>query len=79
MIQLCCPFILYFLTYVIKECILNSYFPAAWKRAHAILAKVENPLDYSHLRCITIFPTLSKVLEKIMEKQIRLFLIEHNI
>lgn len=80
MIYLCCPFIVPFITHIINESILNLYFPTEWKKAHAIpLPKISNPTDYGHLRCISILPTLSKILEKIMENQIRIFLNQFNI
>ena len=80
MLQFCCPFIIPFITHIINECILNCYFPVLWKQAQSIpLPKVKNPFSYADLRCIRLLPTLSKVLEKVIEKKIRLFLNLHNI
>ena len=80
MLLLCCPFVIPFVTHIINECILNSYFPVQWKQAQVIpLPKNSNPSEYGHLRGISILPTLSKVLERIMEKQIRKFLDKFNV
>ncbi|XP_060516220.1 uncharacterized protein LOC132695780 [Cylas formicarius] len=32
LILLCCPYIAPYITHIINECILNSYFPSTWKR-----------------------------------------------
>jgi hypothetical protein len=80
LILLCCPFILQPLTHLINICIEKSYFPKKWKQAKVIpLPKVKCPTDFSQLRSISILPTLSKVLEKIMEKQIITYLNKNNI
>ena len=75
LIQLCCPFIIPFITHIINECIRTEDVPVAWKQAKVIpLPKFNNPTDFSHLRSISILPALSKVFEKIMELQIRVHL-----
>lgn len=80
MIHLCCPFIIPFVTHIINECILNSYFPDLWKQAEVIpFPKVSNPTEYGHLRCINILPALSKILERIMDRQIRQFLNQYQV
>lgn len=79
-IQLCCPFVIPYITHIINECIRYSYFPALWKQAHVIpLPKVSNPTEYDQLRSISVLPTLSKVLERVLDGQIRIFLDHHNI
>lgn len=80
MIVLCCPFIIQYITYIINQCILKSYFPAKWQFANVIpIPKVKAPLEFGHLRSISILPVLSKVLEKIMEIQVRKYLTVHDI
>lgn len=80
LIQLCCPFIIPFVTHIINECIITKYFPMAWKQAKVIpLPKINQPSEFSHLRSISILPVLSKVFEKIMELQIRVHLNINNI
>lgn len=79
-ILLCCPYIVPYITHIINECILTSYFPTLWKQAQVIpLPKINNPTEFSHLRSISILPTLSKVLERIMNGQIVHFLNLNNI
>lgn len=68
------------ITHIINACINNSYFPKSWKFAHVLpLPKISNPSDYGHLRSISILPTLSKILEKVMERQINSYILAHNI
>ncbi|XP_050497314.1 uncharacterized protein LOC126878567 [Diabrotica virgifera virgifera] len=75
LIQLCCPFIVPFITHIVNSCIIEFYFPASWKRAKIIpLPKIKNPTEFNHLRCISILPTFSKIIEKIIEKQMSNFL-----
>jgi len=80
LLLLCCPFILQPLTHIINVCLEKSYFPKKWKQAKVIpLPKVKCPTDFGQLRSISILPTLSKVLEKIMEKQIITYLNKNSI
>ena len=80
LIQLCCPVIIPYITHIINECLLSSYFPISWKQAQVVpIPKVSNPTEYGQLRSISILPTLSKVLERVMEMQIRVFLDDHGI
>ena len=80
LILLCCPVVLRPLTHIINTCIENSYFPLKQKQANVVpLPKVGSPTDLNQLRSISILPTLSKVLEKIMELQMITFLNSNNI
>lgn len=80
MIFLCCPFIIPYVTHIVNQCITTSYFPKAWKKANVIpLPKINQPTELSHLRSISILPTFSKILEKIMDMQIRPFLERYKI
>ena len=80
LIQLCCPHIIPFLTHVINECIKQSYFPQAWKHAFVRpLPKLSQPKEFKDLRSISILPTFSKILEKIVDMQARAFLNMYNI
>ena len=75
LIYLCCPYIVPYVTHIVNECILTSYFPTLWKQAQVIpLPKISNPTKLGHLRSISILPTLSKVLERVMNTQILNFL-----
>ena len=80
LIQLCCPYIVPFITHVINMCIETSYYPTCWKSAYILpLPKVDQPSDFSHLRSISILPTISKILEKTLDLQVRSFLNRFNV
>lgn len=80
LISLCCPFIVPFITHIVNRCIGQSYFPDCWKLANVVpLAKVNNPTELGQLRSISILPTLSKILEKIMETQIATYVFTNKI
>lgn len=74
-ILLSCPRILPFLTNIVNSCILDCVFPDNWKISRVIpLPKKQDASSYNDLRPISILPVLSKVLEKIMNAQIRKYL-----
>lgn len=76
----CCPFILPVITHIVNVCIEKGAFPVIWKTSLVIpLPKVDNPKNFKHLRPISILPCLSKVIEKILEKQIRQHLQDSHI
>jgi len=67
--------ILPFLTYLFNSIITYSIFPSHWKHAKVIpIPKANN-----ELRPISILPFFSKVLEDIMNKQIRAYCLENNL
>lgn len=75
LIHICCPYIIPYVTHIVHECILTSYFPTLCKHAQVVpLPKINNPTELSHLRSISILPTLSKVLERVLKNQIEHFL-----
>lgn len=77
MITLCCPHIIPYLTHIVNICLLDSVFPTAWKSAViTVLPKKPDPGELKDLRAISILPTLSKLVEKIMENQIREYISE---
>lgn len=68
----CCPCILPVIIHIVNSCIENGQFPGCWKTSHVLpLPKVSCPSELKHLRPISILPTLSKVIERILEDQIR--------
>lgn len=74
-INLCIPFLLPYLTHIINYCIVNSVFPHDWKRAIIIpLPKKTAPEELKDLRPISILPTLSKIIERVLEGQLRIHL-----
>lgn len=73
-----CPFILPFITYIINNCITKSYFPLEWKKAVVKpIPKVASPSALADYRPISILPALSKILERILEMQIK-HIVSHN-
>lgn len=60
------------LTYVVNNCITQSYFPVLWKAALVRpIGKVKNPTEMDEFRQISILSALSKILERVLENQIR--------
>ena len=61
----CLPYCINPILNIINSCILESHFPALWKKAIIIpIPKVTNPKEPKDLRPISILPVLSKVLER---------------
>lgn len=80
MLSLILPHLSEYLTYIINTCLSQNVFPSMWKRAHVIpIPKNNNPTDYCHFRPISILPTISKILEKIVANQLKLFLTKKQI
>lgn len=80
LIKLCCPHILPYVTHIINFCLTENAFPTMWKRAVVtVLPKKVSPEDYKDLRAISILPAFSKIFEKIIEHQIRPYLLHNNI
>lgn len=75
MIRMCCPFVLPFITHIINSCIFTKTFPISWKYASVIpIAKNTDPKNFKDLRPISVLPTLSKILEKVIFYQIYTFI-----
>ena len=69
------PFITPFITYIINNCITKSYFPLSWKNGIVIpIPKKSNPCYVDDFRPISILPSLSKILERILKDQIQVYL-----
>jgi hypothetical protein len=59
------------LTNIINICISNNIFPKSWKTSRiSPIPKIDNPTEFDHYRPISILPSLSKILEKIIAKQL---------
>lgn len=70
-IKLILPYIVGPLTHIINHSIVSSTFPDSWKTAQILpIAKKSNPVLPADYRPVSILPTLSKVFEKILTKQI---------
>lgn len=79
-IRLCCPAVINPLTHIINCCLGENYFPKKWKEANIVpLPKIKNPTEFNNLRSISILPVFSKILEKIMERQILDYLNNNNL
>lgn len=79
-IKYCCPIILPYVVHIINYCIIHSIFPNSWKRGLVLpLPKNNNPTEYKDLRPISILPVLSKLLEKIINMQLRKHLDKYSI
>lgn len=80
LIKLCCPIILNILVHIYNVCIEKGVFPSTWKNSLVIpIPKVNNPTGFHHLRPVSILPAISKIFEKILERQIRTYLERCNI
>ena len=80
MMRLCCPFILPWLAHLVNFCVDVSVFPRSWKTAITIpVPKKPRPELFSDLRPIAILPILSKIIEKVLSKQLLGYLNSHNI
>lgn len=80
MLKYCSPFIDKYLTHIINCCLEESYFPELWRIAIGRpLPKKSNPVSFSDLRLISILPATSKILEKVMYKQIYSYVITNKI
>ena len=69
------PVILPFLTCVINTSLVTGVFPAAWKHALVVpLYKNGDPDSVNNYRPVSILPVVSKILEKIVAKQLTCYL-----
>lgn len=72
MLRRCCPHVLPVIIHIINFCIETSTFPECWKTSYVLpFPKVSSPSELKQLRPISILPTLSKVIEKVLEAQVR--------
>ncbi|XP_031333905.1 uncharacterized protein LOC116163917 [Photinus pyralis] len=73
-LRLFCPIIEPYLTHVINMVLLTSIYPEAWKKAVITpLPKTPRPNEFKDLRPISILPVMSKIIEKIMNDQLRAY------
>ena len=68
------------ITFIINECIKNNIFPNQFKLANVTpLYKKDDPLDVTNYRPISITSGFSKILEKILHRQITEYLERNNL
>lgn len=72
MLALCCPTLLPILSHLFNFCLTSNVFPCTWKTARVIpIPKNNRPTSFTDLRPISILPVLSKILERLVERQLR--------
>ncbi len=70
----------FYLTFIINTSLTTGVFPQAWKHALVIpLLKKGDQESVNNYRQISLLHTLSKIVEKIVSKQLLDFLLKHNI
>ena len=80
MLDLCLPFCLNIITHIVNFSISCNAFPSLWKNAFVTpIPKVDVPSDITHFRPISILPTISKVLEKVVAEQMCRYLDDHEL
>ena len=80
LLKLALPYIVKPLTYIYNLSILNNVFPATLKKAKVIpLPKTNDLSEPNNFRPISIFPLLSKPIERHIHKHLLNFLTEHNL
>lgn len=80
LLHLAYPYILPTLTHIINYCLENSVFPNSWKGGLVRpIPKVNNAIELKDFRPITILPAISKILERVVESQLRRHITDNNI
>lgn len=70
-VKMLSPFILPLLTHIFNTIIADKTFPSSWKKAVVTpIPKSPNPTSHKDFRPISVLPSISKILEKILLAQI---------
>ena len=68
------------MTHIINHYISNNSSPKAWKLARVSpIPKTDHPVESDDFRPIAILPVLSKIYERLVLKQLLLYIEDHNI
>ena len=68
------------IAHIINHYISNNSFPKTWKLARvSTIPKTEHTVEPDDFRPIAILPALSKIYERLVLKQLLLYLEDHNI
>ena len=74
MVRVSIPVLLDHFTHIINVCLEAGYFPAAWRTAVIFpLPKGSSPSGVTDLRPVSLLPVLSKLLEKVVYRQLLSF------
>lgn len=80
MLSLCTPYLTGYITFIINNCLSSATFPSIWKKANVIpIPKVDTPREINNFRPISILPTFSKILERIVGEQLTEFFRSYQI
>lgn len=80
MINFCLPKLARHITHVVNCCLESGYFPQLWKTSVVIpIPKVNNPVNFSDLRPISLVPTFVKIIEKVVHRQLYDYALKNNI
>ncbi len=80
MLSFCMPFCLSHITYIINTSISSNTYPSLWKKAHIKhIPKIKCPSALKDYRPISILPTISKILEKVVSLQVCRYLDNHRL
>ena len=80
MLMRCCPHIIPYIVHLVNVCIETNTFPNLWKNSFLLpIPKVPSPSELKDLRPISILPTLSKVIERILDRQTRIYVERYGI
>lgn len=76
----CYPLIVPIILHLVNTCIETNSFPEMWKSSFLLpIPKISNPSELKDLRPISILPTMSKILEKVLDTQIRKYIETYNL
>ena len=79
-LKMSAPVIVPYLTYIINRSLFENKFPNHWKGSEIIpIHKSGNTTSPNNFRPISILPTVSKLLERFVQRQFMAFLEENNI
>ena len=80
LLKMCAPVIVPYLTHIINRSFLEYKFPNQWKRSKVIpIHKSGNKNSPNNFRPISILPTVSKLLERFVQRQLVSFLEENKV
>lgn len=72
MVKLCFPILKNPLINIVNSCLIANYFPKSWKSAVVKpVPKTSEVKDFKDLRPISILPIMSKILEHVMNRQMK--------